>query len=185
MIWFDYIVLGIIAYFVIRGILSGFIKTIFSFIGMITAFLFSGWLSLKINPYIAKFITNNPKLFPIIGVILSFIIIYLSFVFLGWLIIKILKTLNLGFVDRILGGLLGFIKACLLITFLYLLFTLSYPPIKKIVKKSYTYPLINYTLNISSRFIPKEWKDFLKTHKIPFVDFTVSSPVKEIAFLKA
>jgi membrane protein required for colicin V production len=162
MIWFDYLALGIIAYFVIRGFLSGFIKTICSFIGMIVAFLYSGWLSIKITPYVAKFLTNNPKILPILSFIFAFILIYLSFILLGFILVTILGKMHLSIADYFLGGILGFIKASLFITLLYLLLIIPYPPFQKTLNKALTYPIIRYTLKISSDFLPQKWKNFLK-----------------------
>ncbi len=166
MIWFDYIALGVLAYFIIRGFLSGFIKTFFSFIGMIVAFLYSGWLSIKISPFIGKLIINNPKVLPILSLIIAFIIIYLFFILLGILIRAFLGTLNLTVVDYVLGGIFGVIKGVLFITLFYIILVLPYPQAQKYLSKALTYPIVKYTWKTSSQFLPKNWINFLKKHHI-------------------
>ncbi|MCD6489313.1 MAG: CvpA family protein [Thermodesulfobacterium sp.] len=166
MIWFDYLALGFLAYFVIRGLLSGFVKVIFSFVGMIVAFLYSGWLSLKISPYIENLITNHPKILPVLSYIIAFLIIYLSFVVIGFIILSILGKLDLTVADHILGAFLGFIKGILFITIFYIALVLPYPPNQKVLNKTMVYPLIKYSLKFSSHFLPENWKIFLKKRNI-------------------
>jgi membrane protein required for colicin V production len=60
MIWFDYLALGFTAYFVIRGFWVGLLRNLFSLAGMVVAFLYSGWLALKLNPYVGHII-SHPK----------------------------------------------------------------------------------------------------------------------------
>ncbi|HEA83852.1 MAG: CvpA family protein [Thermodesulfobacterium sp.] len=166
MIWFDYLALGFLAYFVIRGFLSGFVRVVFSFAGMIVAFLYSGWLSLKISPYIENFITNHPKILPVLSYIIAFLLIYLSFVIAGFIILSILGKLNLTVADYILGAFLGFIKGVLFITIFYIALVLPYPASQKILNKAMVYPLVKYSLKFSSQFLPESWKVFLKKRNI-------------------
>ncbi|MDK2861946.1 MAG: rane protein required for colicin production [Thermodesulfobacterium sp.] len=166
MIWFDYVALAILSYFTIRGFLSGFVKTIASLLGMVVAFLYSGWLSIKIAPFVGSITTSNPKVLPVLSFILSFTMIYLSFVLAGFLLTIFLGKLHLTLADRILGSLLGLIKASLFITFIYLLLVIPYPASKNILKTALTYPIVEKTLKISSPFIPESWKTFLKKRKV-------------------
>jgi membrane protein required for colicin V production len=166
MTWFDYFALGFLAYFVIRGFLSGFVRVVFSFAGMIVAFLYSGWLSLKISPFLETLITSHPKILPVLSYIVAFLLIYLSFVITGFIIVSLLGKLNLTAADYILGAILGFIKGMLFITIFYIAIVLPYPPSQNILNKSFIYPLIKYNLKFSSKFLPQSWKTFLKQRNI-------------------
>ncbi|PMP66838.1 MAG: hypothetical protein C0190_04545 [Thermodesulfobacterium geofontis] len=166
MIWFDYFALGFLAYFVIRGFLSGFIRVIFSFVGMIVAFLYSGWLSLKISPYVGALITTHPKVLPVLSYIIAFLLIYFSFVLIGFIILSILGKFSLTAADYILGALLGFIKGIFFITIFYMILVIPYPASQKVLNKALVYPLIKYNLKFSSKFLPESWKVFLKERNI-------------------
>uniref|UniRef100_A0A7C4P0G0 CvpA family protein n=1 Tax=Thermodesulfobacterium geofontis TaxID=1295609 RepID=A0A7C4P0G0_9BACT len=169
MIWFDYFALGFLAYFVIRGFLSGFVRVIFSFIGMIVAFLYSGWLSLKIGPYVGALTTSHPKVLPVLSFIVAFLLIYFSFVILGFIILSILGKLNLTAADYILGAILGFIKGMLFITIFYMILVIPSPSTQKVLNKALVYPLIKYNLKFSSKFLPESWKVFLKERNIEII----------------
>ncbi|BAU23953.1 colicin V production protein [Caldimicrobium thiodismutans] len=161
MIWFDFLALGFIAYFVIRGLLSGFIKNFFSLVGMLVAFLYSGWLSLKLKPYIAHFI-NHPKGQLLISFLLAFLLIYITFLLLGFVIVLALKTMHISLGDRILGALFGFIKGALFTTFLYFLIVIPFPPARESLDRALTYPVVNTTTKVLVRFIPQSWIEFIK-----------------------
>ncbi|MFN3504802.1 MAG: CvpA family protein [Caldimicrobium sp.] len=170
MIWFDYLCLGFIFYFVIRGFLTGFFKSFFSLLGMLFAFLYSGWLSLKLKPIIATFI-HHPKALLLISFFLAFLLIYLTFVLFGFLLMLFLKMMHLTFGDRLLGAILGLIKGVLFTTFLYFLIVIPFPPAKQSLDKSLTYPVAFHTTQVLKRFIPQSWKDFIvksrKYYEIP------------------
>lgn len=170
MIWFDYLALGIIAYFVIRGFLSGFIKGFFSLLGMLIAFLYAGWLSLKLKPYMAHLI-SHPKGQLLISFLLAFLLIYLSFVLLGYVIVLFLKEINLSLGDRILGGLFGLIKGALFVTFFYFLIVVPFPPAKESLDRALVYPVISTTTKLLMPLIPKSWIEFIqrtrKYYEIP------------------
>ncbi|QER41437.1 CvpA family protein [Thermodesulfobacterium sp. TA1] len=162
MIWFDYFALAILSYFTIRGFLSGFVRTIASLLGMVVAFLYSGWFSIKIAPFVGSLTTTNPKVLPVLSFILAFAMIYFSFVLGGFLLVTLLGKMHLTLADRILGGLLGLVKASLFITFFYLVLIIPYPASKNTLRTALTYPIVEKTINISSPLIPKSWKSFLK-----------------------
>ncbi len=155
MTWFDYIAIPILVYFIIRGLLSGFVRTVFSLAGVVAAFLLAGRISQKILPFLAKVI-HHPKVLPVASLVFAFAGVYIAFVFVGWVVAKLLKILKLSFADRFLGGLLGIIKGIIFITFLYLLITLPYPLAKFKLRQSITYPLVEWTLKIGSKIIPFE-----------------------------
>ncbi len=166
MIWFDYFALGFLAYFIIRGFLSGFVKVVFSFIGMVIAFLYTGWLSIKISPFLGTITTTHPKVLSILSYIIAFILIYLSFIIMGFIIINLLGKFNLTAADYILGAFLGFIKGLLFITIFYLALVIPFPSSQKVLNKALTYSLIKYSLKISYKFSPKSWKEFLNKRDI-------------------
>lgn len=170
MIWFDYLSLGFIIYFALRGFLSGFVRTFFSFLGMFLAFLYSGWFSLKIKPLVAFFL-HHPKGQILISFLLAFLLIYLTFLLMGYLCVLFLKIMHLTLGDRLIGALLGLTKGALFTTLLYFLIIIPYPPAKSSLDSALTYPIVFHTTNILKRFIPDSWKEYVvksrKYYEIP------------------
>lgn len=165
MIWFDYLALGLMAYFVIKGVLSGFLRILFSVLGMLVAFLYSGWFSLKLKPYISNFVAH-PKGQILVSFLLAFFLIYITFVLMGYFVLLFMKRLHISFADRVLGGIFGFIKGSLFVTFLYFLIVVPFPPARESLDKALVYPVVANTTKILQRFIPKSWIEFIqKTRK--------------------
>jgi len=165
MTWFDVFALGILVYFIIRGFLSGFTKTLFSLIGMIVAYFYSGTISLKITPVIYELLhLKNPKTLSIIGFIVAFVLIYITFVVIGFFISALSKSICLGSIDRLAGALFGFIKGTIFITFVYLVVILAAPSQKNTLTRSLCYPLVKQSLKLSAGMLSNKWKDFIKKY---------------------
>ncbi len=166
MTWFDFVSFFVLFYFVIRGFFRGLLRALFPLVGMVVAFLYSGWFALKLQGLVAKFV-SHPKAQIFLSLLLAFFLIYFTFVLTGFLLFAMLKSLNLSLADRVLGSLLGFVKGTLLITFLYLLFLLTMPQQKATFERSLTYPLVSKTLNLTKGLLPKDFMDFIqKTRKL-------------------
>ncbi|MEZ0343402.1 MAG: CvpA family protein [Caldimicrobium sp.] len=161
MIWFDYLALGFTAYFVIRGFLTGIIKNVFSLVGMIVAFLYSGWLALRLKPFVGHII-SHPKVAFFMSYLLGFVLIYLTFVLAGFLFYLLIKSMDMSIGDRILGGLFGFLKGALFTTFLFYLIVIPFPTEKPTLEKAKSYPIVSTTTKILIRLIPQSWLEFIK-----------------------
>lgn len=161
MIWFDYIALGFTAYFIIRGFLTGLVKNVFSLVGMIFGFLYSGWMALKLKPYVGHIITH-PKVAFFVSYLLAFLLIYFTFVLLGFLLYLAIKSMDMSIGDRILGGLFGFLKGALFTTFLFYLIVVPFPTEKQTLERSKSYPIVSATTKILISLMPKSWVEFIK-----------------------
>lgn len=161
MVWFDYLALGFTAYFVIRGFFTGFIKNVFSFVGMIVAFIYSGWLSLRLKPFVEHSI-GHPKVAFFMSYLLGFVLIYLVFILAGFLIYFLIKSMDMSIGDRILGGLFGFLKGALFTTFLFYLIVISFPTEKPNLERAKSYPIVSATTKFLIHFIPQSWLEFIK-----------------------
>ena len=118
----DIIVLILLIYAIIRGFVKGFIKEISGMIalviGLIGSLKFSTVLGKKIGPYL----DFNTKSIQIISFILLFLVIIYSISLLAKMITKTLKLIALGWINRILGGLFGFLKWLIILSAFILFF---------------------------------------------------------------
>ena len=159
MMWIDYLIIAIIVYFAIMGILAGFIKYFFSLAGLIVGLLFANKLISVIHPWVVPFLQkfiDHPKIIFIICWIIAFLLIYISFILIGNLINRLISLSGFKFLDRLLGGVFGFIKAWILIVAVYYLATLFIPSIKHQIKHSYSYPYIEKSVQIAKELFSLE-----------------------------
>ncbi|OAQ21471.1 CvpA family protein [Thermosulfurimonas dismutans] len=155
--WFDLIALAVIAWFVIRTAWIGFFRGLSSLIGLLMGFVFAG----RLVPHIEKILApwfKDYSWFSAVSWLLAFILIFLSVFILAEILTRLFEAAQLSFVNRFLGALLGFVKACVLLSvFLFFLVTF-YPQTKEIVSRSRVTPFIFKTTRMLMEIIPSEWK---------------------------
>ena len=171
MIWFDYLVIFILLCFILEGLIKGGVKQLSSLLGIIAGFFFSGRLSPYISPILKNLSTNETflKFLPIISIAIAFILIYIAFMLLGAIFRFILRSLSLGIIDKFLGIIFGIVKGSLLVTLIYLAIVVTIPSMKPKLVRGKTYPIIQYTLMITQKLLPKNWQETFKNleNKIP------------------
>ena len=89
-----------------RGFTAGFVKTAASLVAWLSALIIASRTAKEVAPFVAGFIEN-----PVLQIAAAFLLVALGVVAVVHLLTSIitgtLKTLKLGFVDRLLGGVLG------------------------------------------------------------------------------
>ena len=103
----DYIILGLTTFFFILGIIKGFLKQLFSFLGMIIVFTCGSILT----PYAQEWLSGvipDESLRSVVAMVASYLVLFIVWALLTALIIKLLTKIKIiGFLNRVLGGLLG------------------------------------------------------------------------------
>ncbi len=153
---FDYSILGFIILGFILGFKDGFIKKIFSFVGLVLAILAALTFSPRMRAFLIKYLDINPST----AVIISFIIVFLIVIILSKILIKIIRPKRsvFGFIDRILGGLIGLLQMGLL--FSGILILLSFFKIPDDQQKAhlkyynFTYNLLPETFGFFKKIYP-------------------------------
>ena len=110
---FDWFLVALLAWSTIVAFLRGIILVLFSFAGLIAGILLAGWyyhqLAMRLSGWIATRAAAE---------IISFLLIAISVMvfagLIGRLVRRTAKAIGLGIPDRLLGGLFGFARGCLL-----------------------------------------------------------------------
>jgi len=109
---FDWLLIAIVGYSVIAAFIRGFFREIFSFFGLIAGILLASWNYPLVSGYLV------PLLPWAAAQIVAFLLIVIATMVLcglaGTLLSKTAKTVGLGFVDRLLGGLFGLARGWLM-----------------------------------------------------------------------
>lgn len=103
------------------GLLRGFVREIVSTIGILLAAIIANLVSPIANPYLGRWGNESSTAAAVIWVVIFLLVLFLLRK-LTFIINKLLKTVMLGGVNKLLGGIFGAIKyaliACLVITLL-------------------------------------------------------------------
>ena len=147
----------VLAFFLIRGIFRGLIQEVSSMVGLILGFfLASKYYSLAL-PYLGKIISNDNW-----TKIASYMAIFLGVMGLVLILsIALKKLLNvalLGWLDKIAGGALGLIKACLICSITLLVLTSFLPARTRLIHDSKLAPYVHNVSKILGNFLPQELK---------------------------
>lgn len=141
---FDIIVLVAIAALTIAGLFNGMVKQLFGLAGIVAGYM----LAMKFYQPCSKFLTSFP---PGTARAISFIAIFISCILfahiIGWLVGRFFDISGLGFLNRIGGALLGFLKGCIIVSVIVMILTTFLPAKSSLFKKSRT---IKYILPVIS-----------------------------------
>jgi membrane protein required for colicin V production len=169
----DWIIIIILLFFLIKSIIRGAAREIFSLLAFFLAGFFSCKYYVKASPFLESFVSQKWAQ-NIVAFAILFLSIYLLVNLAGWLIYKLIKKISLSFLDRSIGALIGtakaYILACFLIFFISL-FPQGNTLLKSSVLAAYCFPFISLVKDL----FPEELKIMLdeKTKALKKKDFVL------------
>ncbi|HEY0795106.1 MAG TPA: CvpA family protein [Acidisarcina sp.] len=111
----DWIIAAILVISVAGAARKGFVVEAFSLAGVVLGLLLASWNYKAVMPWVSQWIHQ-----PQIVAALSFLAIALGVMVLAGIAGRLLrwsvKSVGLGFADRLLGAVFGFVKGCVLVT---------------------------------------------------------------------
>ncbi len=122
--YIDYILLGVIAFFAIKGLIRGFINEAFSLVGLLVSLLLATRLMSDAARWLKQFIDIPPALSTILGFLLVFVAVQLAILVLNHVLQKIVKLAFMGWIDKLAGSCIGFLKGATVASLLTILLTL-------------------------------------------------------------
>ena len=147
--YLDIIIAIVLLVFGFKGLRRGLIReivTLLAFaVGIYGAMHFSDFTALHLQ----DFMEINPKYLNTIAFVLTFIILVVLVNLIGRLVSKAIKSLSLGFFDKLLGFLFGMLKGVLLCsTFVLVLNNMQWMGVVKeeVRQNSYLYPYVEKTV---------------------------------------
>lgn len=161
--WFDLITLGLILILAIKGVINGFIKEVFGLVGIVggiyLATRFASQAGVWINTNLFTF-GNESSMFLIgfLGVLIGFWIVALI---VGVMFSKLVDLSGLGFVNRLLGFIVGGAKIFLIFSVIFVAIShveFIQDNLNKYLKNSKMYPIFvkagTYIIDIKPDSLP-------------------------------
>lgn len=117
---FDYIVLAIIGLSVLMSIMRGFIREFIALLSWVVAFFVAREYSLQLLPMLPQDIPTET-----LKTLAAFLIVFLATLLLcsllGIALSQLIKKIGLGWVDRAIGGVFGFVRGVIVVGIMVLL----------------------------------------------------------------
>lgn len=164
---FDIIVIAVIGILTIIGFWKGMVKQVFGLLGVIAGYM----LAMKFYQPCSKFLTS---IHPGTARIISFIAIFLACILvahlIGWGIGRFLAISKLGFLNRIGGGFLGFLKGCILVAVMVMVVTAFFSANNSLFKNSsmmkYILPVTTVLKKVTREDIKAKYNEKMGTEKL-------------------
>lgn len=151
----DIIMVLILTLCVIRSLSRGFIKEIFSILGVIIGVLIASRYYCLLFPYFGRYISNQDYI-NLFGFTLVFLSVFLTVMLLGILLKALLKIMFIGWVDHTLGGIFGLLKGMIYVALLVWVLTTFLPKGSGLMEKSRLSPYITHISKTFAVMIPPE-----------------------------
>lgn len=116
----DIIVTIILVAGLITGIKDGLVKRVLGLGGLIAGIIIGKRIYLSVAAKLTPLLGTSEKTTQIIAFALILIIVPLIFSLIAWLIGNLLKTAGLGWVNRLLGGIIGVITNALIVGLIFI-----------------------------------------------------------------
>lgn len=111
----DWLILVVLLVSVLSAAKNGFFLEVFSLAGVVAGLLIASWNYQRLLPWVARWIHSYPA-----AEALSFLLIALGVMILAGLLGRLIRwsvhSIGLGWADRFVGAVFGFIKGCALVT---------------------------------------------------------------------
>ena len=110
----DIIISVLLVIGLISGLRDGLVKQVAGLAGLIGGLLLGRAFYMPLGEWLASVLGISAEAAHITAFILILVIVPLLFSLVGWLVSKLLKAICLGWINRLLGGLVGVLKFALL-----------------------------------------------------------------------
>ncbi len=147
-----------LGFFLFRGIYRGLVLEVASIGGLIAGFLAANRFYMDVYPWVQEII-NNETWAQIISYLSIFLVSMAAVALLAFFLRNLLRMLMLGWLDRLGGGLLGFIKAGLICCIALMLLTVFLPAEHSLVADSQIAPYIFELSESLAGYLPQELKE--------------------------
>ena len=137
----DILILSTVLFFIIKGLIRGFIREIASLAGVVLGIILAARYQYELTEVTKEFLNPSPYL-PLISFIVIFICVVVGCNLLGWLIRMVLKKAPLGWVDRLLGLCFALVKGVVITYLVIVVLTFFLPSGTPLIARSKVCPWI-------------------------------------------
>lgn len=153
----DIIIIGFVAIGMLTGLFRGFFKELVGTVGLLIAVLVANWVAPMGKSYALAFVSDATAAM-VLAWILVFVAMMMAMSGLAYLLGKLMKAINLGWLNRMAGGLFAGLKFFIIAAILVFVVSLLCDKFDDFVLKPYWEEsvLVPYILDI----VDKVWKMF-------------------------
>jgi membrane protein required for colicin V production len=149
---FDYIIAGILTFFLLRGLCIGFVRQLAATVALVGSYWLAGEYVGQVIPYVQQFVTRPGAVF-LVSFGGLFLLFALIFTLIGHWLHNVLEVNLLGWLNRITGGILGVARGALVTVVLYMFLAAVLPSAHPLFEGAVTVPYLSQGAEIVRQFI--------------------------------
>ena len=178
----DIVIIVTMIFFIVKGIIRGFIREIASLAGVILGIYLANLFQPQMTDFLKPYLPSNPFL-PLISFAVIFASVLILCNLLGWILKLLFKKAFLGWLDRTLGAGLAVLKGVIITYLVIVILTFFLPAKTPLIAQSKLAPwIIKSYQSMISLISPEHYKNWKK--KLLGVtkgkENTISSKIKEL-----
>ncbi len=134
---FDIIIIALLIFAFIRGIFKGFVMGLSGFIGIISSIYIAKYFSAPVIRLAESLLGIDQKISSAVGFIIVFLAALLLFHFIAVLVDKLISLIALGWLNKLLGGVLFLLKYLFIISVFFNIFDAANKNLDIVSQKTY------------------------------------------------
>ncbi len=152
---FDYAVLGILLVSVLLSIFRGAVRELLSLAGWVIAFMAARSLSIDLVPMIPPSIEDE-SLRMSVAFVAIFLAVLVAMGLIAMLLSALIKTVGLGFIDRMLGSVFGLVRGLMIVLMVVLLAGMTTLPQEPLWQKALLSKTLETAVGLTLPWLPQE-----------------------------
>ena len=152
---YDFVVIGIFALFIARGIWLGLLKQVTGLLALCLGYYVASQYHDRLFPFL-KDISENPKVVFVASVVILFIGTYVVAMLIGRVLAYVIEITISKWFDRSLGAILGVVKAAIVVIFLHMLLSSILAPENAMLRECQTCNVLNKSTEYARAIIQDE-----------------------------
>ena len=164
--WVDIIIVIILAIGLGKGLANGFVRGIFGIAALVLGIVIAAGNYVQVTEVLFSRLQVGAQGQAILGFLLVFVIVLILVSVVGRIIAKALKLASLGWMDRLAGGILGLVMACLFTGVLLLLVVMAGQQTNSGVARSVVAPTVIGVMDTIVAYAPDVARDMIDEHYV-------------------
>ncbi|RJR42192.1 MAG: CvpA family protein [Desulfobacteraceae bacterium] len=157
----DILIISTVLFFIIKGLIRGFIREIASLAGVVLGVFFAARHQHEMTEFLKQFL-NPGQYLPLLSFIVIFVCVVVVCNLAGWLIRLVLKKAPLGWLDRLLGLCFALLKGVVITYLVIVVLTFFLPSGTPLIARSKVCPWIVFSYQSMAGLISpdhyQKWK---------------------------
>jgi len=150
---FDFVIITLLLLFTLRGLWIGFLRQITTLVALLVGYVIAGQYHDKLFPFL-RGLTDNPHAVFWMSYVILFGVTYILTMLIGKGLARVIELTVAGWFDKLLGGVLGTAKACIVVVLLNMVLSGILAPENDMLRKCQLCPLCES----GNRILPQSYK---------------------------